>query len=217
MNSVVAYTTYMSERISRMKFSHWFRNKEFSTDWTSEHLPTWHRIFSSTRTREMHILEIGAWEGRSTLFFLKYFPRSKIVCIDTFEGAKSQLTHPVLRQQVCQVERRFDRNLAEFGHCVQKIKSCSVDALDALLAAGQKFDLAYVDGDHERASVWADTIRTWPLVVSGGIIIWDDYGWRMQDPSEGRPQAAIDHFLAELRGHYELFAKGYQVIVRRTS
>jgi hypothetical protein len=36
------------------------------------------------------ILDIGSFEGRSAVFFLKYLPGSTIVCIDTFAGTPEE-------------------------------------------------------------------------------------------------------------------------------
>lgn len=202
---------------NRVRFAPWFWNKDFSTDWATEHFTVWNRVLSHWRRRPLRILEIGSWEGRSAVFFLNYFRRSTIVCIDTFHGTESLLRHPSWGLQIPLIERRFDRNLAAFASRVEKIKGASRDTLDRLLAEGRTFDLAYVDGDHRRDSVWEDTVRTWPLVPPGGIVIWDDYGWRPSNPPEERPQPAIDAFLAEQQGHYEVLVRGYQMIVQRTS
>ena|SRR5215472_17578497 len=42
------------------------------------------------RKAPLRIVEIGSWEGRSALFFLKYLPYSSIVCIDTFQGTPEE-------------------------------------------------------------------------------------------------------------------------------
>lgn len=51
-------------------------------------------------------------------------------------------------------------------------------ALAQLAAEGRRLELAYIDGSHHRADVPADSFATWPLIVPGGIVIWDDYEWR---------------------------------------
>lgn len=208
-------TSLVRQHLCKFRFKPWFWNKKFSVDWTTEHLPVWHRILADRRRQPVRIVEIGSWEGRSAVFFLKYFKYSKIVCIDTFDGTESLRRHPTWGQQIASIESCFDYNLAQFGDRVEKIKRESKRALDDLLIAGRKFDLAYIDGDHKRDNVWEDTVRTWELVQPGGIIIWDDYGWPPHYPSEDRPQAAIDYFLASRANQHELLEQGYQVIVRR--
>src|SRR3954452_12162279 len=112
----------------RARFSPWFWNKEFSSDWTTLHLPVWHQLLTPWRERPLRILEIGSWEGRSALFFLNYFRHSTMTCIDTFQGSDSLRRQPVWAQQIANIEGRFDRNLASFSGRVEKIKSHSSDA-----------------------------------------------------------------------------------------
>lgn len=194
-------------------FAPWFRSKEFSADWVSAKIPSWCRILKIWRGLPIRVLEIGSWEGRSALFFLRYLPRSTIVCIDTFEG------NPNLKEnrwkEIPYIEGRFDRNLEEFGNRVTKIKCRSTAALDRLLADQRQFDLIYIDGSHTCEDVRSDTARAWPLLADNGIIIWDDYQWRPNFPPEKRPQIAIDEFLATHVGRYDLLLKATQVIIRR--
>jgi predicted O-methyltransferase YrrM len=192
--------------------------KEFSCDWTSQHVPTWNKVLGPWRSRRTHILEIGCWEGRSTLYFLKYLRRSSITCIDTFRGNLSLLPLPEHREWALQlpyVEGRFDRNVVEFGSRVEKIKDHSLSALDRLITEKRIYDVIYVDASHRRDDVMADSIRAWRLLRAGGILIWDDYGWRPKYPSSERPKDAIDAFLDEHSASHVLLEKGYQVIVRR--
>ena len=50
----------------------------------------WRRVLAPLRKTPVRIVEIGSWEGRSALFFLKYLPYSRIVCIDTFQGTAEE-------------------------------------------------------------------------------------------------------------------------------
>jgi predicted O-methyltransferase YrrM len=195
--------------------SRWLWGKELSNRWGLLNIPVWRRVLVNWRNIPVRILEVGSWEGGSAIIFLKYLRRSSIVCIDTFEGGIDQLNHPRLAKEIAMIEGRFDRNLASFVGRVEKIKSDSIAALDALAAAGRCFDLAYIDGSHLRDDVMADSIRVWPLIVPGGCIIWDDYEWKPRFPPEQRPQPAIDAFLSDHTGNYRLLAKAKQMIVER--
>ena len=204
-------------KFDRLRFRPWFRRGEFSTDWATSHFSVWRQVLAPWRSRDIHLLEIGSWEGRSAIFFLNYLRNSRIVCIDTFGGGVEHQTYAPFSAQLSLIEQRFDRNVAPFGSRVQKIKSASVPALKQLAAQRRQFDLAYIDGSHLRDDVAADSANTWPLIKLGGIVIWDDYSWSPDAPPEQRPQPAIDAFLAAHEGQYRLLAKGLQVIVRRVS
>jgi len=194
--------------------------KEYSCDWTTAHTEVWERVLTPWRLRKARILEIGTWEGRSAVYFLGHLPCSTITCIDTFQGTLSLLhlpEHSEWVRQIPYVEMRFDRNTAEFGDRVEKIKDESVPALDRLIAAGRIYDIVYVDANHRFEDVAADSIRAWRLLAPDGLLIFDDYGWRPKYPASERPKDAIDAFLEAHAGSYVLLEKGYQVIVRRRS
>ena len=194
----------------------WFVGKDFSTDWTTTHFSTWRRILAPWRDAPVRVLEIGSWEGRSAVFFLRYLRRSTIVCVDTFAGASEYDRREELAAQVAKIEARFDANLRPFGARIEKIKSESVPALARLAAQGRRFDLAYIDGSHRPEDVMADSIQTWPLIEPGGAVIWDDYGpaesYRL---AEEHPRPAIDAFLAERPGAFRPLAQFGQMIVAR--
>jgi predicted O-methyltransferase YrrM len=201
--------------IAKCRFAPWFWGKEFTSDWVSAKIPVWSRVLESWRNRSIRILEIGSWEGRSALFFLRYFPMSRITCVDTFSGAADQIDNPQCSSEVSQIERRFDRNLAPYATRTEKLKNRSTLALQALADSDRQFELAYIDGSHLSADVMDDSMRVWPLVVHGGVIIWDDYDWGAELPSSERPQPAIDQFLHMHPQEYRTLVRGNQMIVQR--
>jgi predicted O-methyltransferase YrrM len=191
----------------------WYRGKSFSIDWTSWHFPNWLRLLRRYRGRPTRVIEIGSWEGRSALFFLNYLPHARIVCIDTFAGGKDHLDSRDYRSLLRRVERRFDANTREFGPRVRKIKATSADALSALAQEGRRFDIAYIDGSHRADDVRSDASLSWPLVRTGGMVIFDDYLWdNQQGPSE-IPKPGIDAFLASVDGQFRVVWNGYQIAI----
>ena len=188
--------------IDNYRYRNWFDGKDFTSDWTSGNFTTWRRVLSGWRDEPLRILEIGSWEGRSALFFLNFFGRATITCVDHFVQGN---------------EERFDRNLGPFAARLEKIKSPSGPALDNLVATGRHFDLAYIDADHGHDAVVGDSRAVWQLVGPGGVVIWDDYRWgRKWLPPEKRSDGAVDAFLRDHAGQYRLLAKSYQIIIERT-
>jgi predicted O-methyltransferase YrrM len=163
----------------------------------------------------MRVLEIGSWEGRSALFFLNYLPRSRLTCIDTFEGGKEH-QHADAETYLPQVERRFLANTKPFRGRIEIIKARSADALAALGIRNLRFDLAYIDGSHLAVDVYSDAMLAWPLMTRGGLVIFDDYLWREVPGRLDRPKPGIDAFLSAIKGRYRLVLDGYQIaIVKR--
>lgn len=195
-----------------MEWESWFENKNFTTDWSSSHFANWERHLEALRDRAASVLEIGSWEGRSAVFFLEFLPKCRITCIDTFEGGSEYARYEAA--VVRTVETRFDSNLAPYGQRIRKMKSRSVPALDRLAQENARFDLIYIDGSHVRDDVLVDSLIAWPLLLSGGICIWDDYAWGLREvPSAQRPQDAVDAFLTMHADELQVLHRAAQVIV----
>jgi len=134
---------------------------------------------------------------------LGLLPLARITCIDIFTNAEH--------------ERQFDSMMASFASRVEKIKSRSVPALDALAVQNRAFEVIYVDGSHARDDALMDSLLAWPLLKPDGIVIWDDYVWEMgRLPAEQRPKDAVDLFLGLHADQLTVLERGYQVIARRT-
>jgi hypothetical protein len=184
----------------------WYEGKKFTTDWSSRAFPTWIEHLSPLRDKQLRILEIGAWEGRGSIFLLNFFPRSHVTCMDIFMLGNEAL---------------FDTNVMEtYTGRVEKIAARSVVGLDRLATSQRDpFDLIYVDGSYERDDVMTDSILAWRLLKVGGVLIWDDYelisampGYFIEDQN---PKPAIDLFLSWRKHELEVLHSDYQVIVRK--
>ena len=66
------------------------------------------------------------------------------------------------------------------------------------------------------ADVYSDAVLTWPMMESGGIVIFDDYEWEW-DMGNGRqrPRLGIDAFLAAFRGQYRELHRAYQLVIAK--
>lgn len=195
--------------------SRWFEGKSFTADWTSHNFPVWAEVLKPLQGRAARILEIGSWEGRSALFFLNYLPQSQIICIDTFAGGKEYEGNSDYAAAVAGTEKRFDQNLVVFAGRVTKIKARSIEVLPQLGLKRERFDLIYVDGSHIAADVYADAVLSWDLLESGGTIIFDDYLWDDLPDEMDRPKPAIDAFMLDHEGEYQVLNNDYQMILRK--
>jgi predicted O-methyltransferase YrrM len=203
------------KKIDRARFRSWFEGKELTSDWSSANFTMWRRVLTPLRNEPLRILEIGSWEGRSTIFFLSFFPNSTITCVDTFGGSETETLHSEILSKNPDLEARFDRNVATFGARVEKRRGLSQDVLAEIQREKRQFDLAYIDGDHRRDAVMADTLKVWPMVVPGGVVIWDDYEFGRHFAESERPRPAIDAFLRDHAGQYRKLARTYQMAVEK--
>lgn len=200
-------TSELQSPASEALWEPWFAGKTFTTDWTSRAFPTWLRCLSNLKDTPLNILEIGAWEGRATIFFLNYFRNSRITCIDLFLLGNGPL---------------FDSNVMTWhADRVTKIAARSAIALDRFATGNHEpYDLIYIDGSHDRDDVITDSALCWRLLKEGGTLIWDDYGLVQAMPSDFNkhqdPRPAIDAFLDWHRDELQIIDVGYQVIVQKT-
>jgi hypothetical protein len=92
----------MGGQLAEQEVAGWYAGKSFSADWTlgtSALGPS----CCPFRDAPVRVLEIGSWEGRSALFFLNYFARSHVVCVDTFGGNIEHMRNP----HFCGARRRY--------------------------------------------------------------------------------------------------------------
>jgi len=175
---------------------------EFSADWFSHYIPVWNQLLD--RLKPARLLEIGSFEGRSTCHLIEIcagFGPIEVCCVDTWEGG---VEHD--RNAMPEIERRFNHNIAiaktrsRFAVTVRKFKTTSTSGLAQLLASREApFDFVYVDGSHQAPDVLSDAVLAFQLLRVGGIMIFDDYLWRLgpdgsQDPLN-MPKPAIDAFI----------------------
>ncbi len=175
---------------------------EFTADWFSGHTPVWTQLIE--QLKPTRILEIGSFEGRSTCYLMENCSKIapvEIYCVDTWEGG---VEHD--KNAMGEVERRFDHNVtlakqrASHAASVRKLKKTSTQALAEIVARREApFDLIYVDGSHQAPDVLTDAVLAFQLLRIGGIMIFDDYLWRLgpdgkQDPLN-MPKPAIDSFI----------------------
>jgi len=174
----------------------------YSSDWTTPHCENWLAALRGRENDPLQILEIGSFEGRSARFFLDTFPLSRITCVDIFTPKRNAA---------------FDHNLKPHRHRMTKLAGRSAAILDELVAKDLRYDVIYIDGHHGRSPVFVDSALAWPLLNIGGILIWDDYLWRVDKPSHARPQHAIDVFCQTFASCLRELHRGWQVIVEKTA
>lgn len=182
---------------------------QFSHDWASMHFPLWGKVILPHTESIKYILEIGCFEGRSSVWFLQNFPGALLTCIDTFEGDDDL--------KKCGVD--FSSTESRWAHNVSPWKARTTLRIGQsnywIPILGIVFDLILVDGDHSARGCLTDLILSWGSLNPGGIMIIDDYGWGNGRPELETPKPAVDAFLKIYAPEIEVLNKGYQVIIRR--
>lgn len=133
-------------------------------------------------------LEIGCFEGLTSNYITERLLSStgKLVCVDPLTN--NYLNDALTDKDVNDNEtiysyfnNQYDRyieNTRNNASRIELIRKLSSEAYPELLEkySGQ-FDLTYIDGDHRASAVYIDAINCFKLCKSGGVIIFDEYGW----------------------------------------
>ena len=104
------------------------------------------------------------------------------------------------------------QNFSYSSYC-RKIKGASQVVLRQLY--GQTFDLVYIDGAHEARYVIEDAVLCFPLVQSGGFILFDDYDFSFKQKSSQNTAVAIDAFVSMFSDEVTVVERGRQVLLRK--
>lgn len=193
------------------------RGYTFSHDYFSGHIPLWRQWFAELITpAPIRILEIGSWQGGSTLWLLDHVigPRGgAITCVDTWAGSSE---HTFLAPLGLSLEALFDANVARsgLGEHVHKRKGRSQDVLPTLHPGS--FDLIYIDGAHEAQAVIQDAIHAHRLLAPGGFLLFDDLLYTFADPAQNTA-AATDFFCHTFAADYRECHRGAQLLLQRRS
>lgn len=190
--------------------------KELFFDTNDMNLVLWCTTFSRIydRMNPVQILEIGSWEGRSTLFLLTYFTRGHLTAVDTWAGGDE---HQDSAARLCKIEEQFDANLAPCASRLAKRKGSSLHVLPQLIDEQQRFDLIYIDGSHFADDVLADGISAWRLLKEGGLLIFDDLLWAGYPRAKANPVWPINLFLRYHKGEYKILNAYSQIILQKTT
>lgn len=146
----------------------------FSHDVFSSRKSLFRQFLSEFVDKKAKCLEIGSLEGRSAHFILNFLPDSKLT-IYTINPPDTQRILEVNLRKYIQDGRVVINNTWS----------------NALRFETQKFDFIYVDGSHERLDVLRDAVLAFEVLKSGGIMIFDDYGWSKNEETK----IAIDNFI----------------------
>ncbi len=189
-----------------------YREKIFSTDWFTSNIPYWMIIFKKFQmlNKPLSCLEIGSWEGRSSLFILESLPNSKLTCVDTWEGADEHKGSKILNR----IEQNFDTNLSDYWDILTKYKGTSFSFFDNL-ESHTKFDLIYIDGSHYIDDVMTDALKSFAHLNVGGVMIFDDFFWGYYDDPMSNPASAINSFVTLKKRYLRVEMVYSQIIISR--
>ena len=176
----------------------------FTYDWFTQHIPVWREVLAPYQGRpNVHYLEVGVFEGRSAIWMLENVlthPSSTLTGIDIFPGDHMNW---------------YLANLQFSGHADKATTIKGRSQIELRRLQPDSYNIIYIDGGHSADMVLADAVLSWDLLKTGGVLIFDDYGWPRKYPDELKPAVAIDAFITAYRNYLDVLHYSYQVILRK--
>lgn len=189
---------------------------KFTQDWFSHNIPNFQHIKGELKGVE-RILEIGCFEGRATCWMLENMlsDGGKMYVIDTFKGSDE---HTGL--DLGGMRATFDANVAEVKKPDQVVRVYEGHSYDELGQLAYKrfqefFDFIYIDGSHRAPDVLTDACMAFPLLKTGGVMLFDDYMWMAMPGITNQPKLAIDAFTTVFSDKAIIRMTGYQLAVQK--
>ena len=162
------------------------------------------------REQENNILEIGCFEGLSSVFFADNFlsnENSTLTCVDPFLTISNN-DHGMFLQNGEENNFEYNTTICKNSEKIIKHKITS----DNFFAQNNKtYNFIYIDGCHEIDYIKRDMENSFSILETNGIMWMDDYlgGDRIQIKN------AMNEFLEQYNGQYELIYKGYQLALKK--
>jgi predicted O-methyltransferase YrrM len=172
----------------------------FTTDWFCGNEKHFAKYLAHLADTPCRILEIGCYEGRATVWLIENIAThfdATITCIDIRE-------QPSFQKNILASENARKVRL-DIGLSRDLLRSYPVNM----------FDFIYIDGGHGTVEVLEDAVLSFRLLKCGGIMGFDDFGWKDRASSNGTPKPAINAFLSFYRHQITVLMKDYQVWIRK--
>jgi predicted O-methyltransferase YrrM len=160
-------------------------------------------VFCENKTNT--ILEIGCFEGLSTVFFADNFlnfPNSTLTCVDPFLSIDNN-DHRYLLDIA---ESNFNFNIANCKNS-NKITFHKITSDTFFENNKQTFTFIYIDGCHLPEFITKDMENSFNVLEKNGIMWMDDYGGGMDNTIKN----TMNNFLEKYKGLYEFIHVGYQL------
>jgi hypothetical protein len=198
----------------RKKYYINFKNEELNinAEWFKNNAFYWDIFFKkfSLYKKKLQILEIGSFEGYSSVFFLKNFKNSKLTCVDLWKNNKEQKKFSMTK-----TERIFDKNTYIYKKNLLKLKQSSDHFFKKNYNKNKFFDIIYVDGDHFYKTVFRDLINSYNVLKKNGLMIIDDLPYNFYQNRNHNPISAIAIFLTIFYKEIKILKVTNQIIIKK--
>lgn len=161
-------------------------------------------------TKENRILEIGCFEGLSSVFLADNFlnnTNSSLTCVDPFSTIENNDHGKYLQNNE---EKNFDYNISVCKNS-DKITVHKITSDSFFKTNNKTYNYIYIDGCHEPDFIMRDMVNSFDILEKNGIMWMDDY----RGGEDGLIKKTMDEFLKKYKDSYELIHVGYQLAIRK--
>ena len=156
------------------------------------------------------ILEIGCFEGLSSVFFadnLLNNLNSTLTCVDPFMTIDNNDHQELI---VNNTESNFDYNINMCKNS-NKIQVHKITSDEFFKTNTKTYNIIYIDGSHECDFIKRDMINSFRFLKPNVIMWMDDY----LGGDSIKIKNTMDQFLFEYQGQYKIIHSGYQLAIQK--
>jgi hypothetical protein len=176
-------------------------------DWFSNNITIWEK-FVINKIYHINYLEIGSFEGRSTVFVGELKNTNSITAIDTWEGSDEHNDISFIK-----VFENFKTNINVLNK--SNIKFFKTTSDNFFKNNKNVYNLIYIDGSHEYTQVKKDFVNSLNCLEKNGYIICDDFLWFFYQDLDKNPIKAIIECYNEYKKELNLEFLNHQIIFKK--
>ena len=141
------------------------------------------------------IVELGCWQGKSTIGIANHIYPEKVICVDHWRGneIEGDVSVRIAKERNVYLEFQKNMKIGTKGNFTVFKKDC-FDFLENYMG---KIKFLHVDADHHYDSVKRTLELAIPKMVEGGIICGDDFNSKQEDVAK----ALLEQFKNKPFGH----------------
>ena len=201
------YSTFNKYRIKQVAY--FDKKYQFNyPDWFGGKILVWEKIIKELNYQKIDYLEIGSFEGRSTVFVSELKNINSVMCVDTFEGGDE---HSSVNFK--EVFNNLKNNLKKTPN--QNYKIFKGKSNNFFVKNSKKFNLIYIDGSHFYEDVKLDFENSLNYLKKGGVLICDDFLWFFYKDIRNNPMRAILECYEKNKNNLEIIFVNYQIIFKK--
>jgi len=131
-------------------------------------------LYKLSKKTEGVFVEIGSYLGASSCFIAHGIKASckfsKLYCIDTWKN-------DAMSEEKTDTFGDFLKNTHNYKDIIIPVREKSDKAVSRIQEEIDSIDFLFIDADHSYEGVFSDWSLYSPLLKSGSIVIFHDYGW----------------------------------------